>query len=59
MKVADIGLKILATLPQVITKVVDIGKVLPSTLSIIISYDVFIEVHLVHKIPATLIISIR
>ena len=54
MKVVDIGLKRPVTLPQVIVEVVDVGKVLPNTLLLLISQDMMIEVDIGHNRPFTL-----
>ena len=59
VKVVDIGLKIPATLPQVITEVVYLGRVLPATLPLVIVEDMLIEVDIGHKRPAILPIEIR
>ena len=54
----DVGLKIPATLPQVIAEVVDVGQVWPDTLNIIIADDVLIEVDIGHKRLATIPLAI-
>ena len=42
VKVVYIGLKIPATLPQLIMEVLDVGQVLPATLPFVIAEDVLI-----------------
>ena len=59
MKVSDIGLNRTDTPPLVIDEVVELGQVLPSTLPLIITEDMLIEVDLGHKIPVTLPLEIR
>ena len=58
MKFMDMGLKRTATLPQVITEVVELGQVLPSTMTLLIEEDMLIEVNIVRKRPATLPIAV-
>ena len=42
VKVSDISLLRLATLPQVIADIVDVGQVLPGTLPLVITEDMLI-----------------
>ena len=59
MKVVYIGLKIPATLPQLIMEVLDVGQVLPATLPFVIVEDMLIEFYLGNNIPYTIPIAIR
>ena len=62
MKYVSICLSRPATITQVIAKVADIGILIPSTISLIITEDIIvvmlIEVDICHKRPAILTIKI-
>ena len=58
MKVVNLGLEISATLTQLIAEVVDVGQVLPATITLVTTEDILIDVDLGHKRPDTLPLEI-
>ena len=59
VKVVYIGLLIPVNIPQLIMDFVVVGQVFPATFNIVITEDIFIEVDIGHKRPATITLAIR